>query len=78
MGSVDRINGTEVSAWLIDFDAPIGTAVVENGGYVLLANQYGTVPFGGKILVFKLNGVTTGDTYLWKAGEATILNLSSD
>jgi hypothetical protein len=67
-----------VSAWLIDFDAPVGTAIVVDGEYTLLANQYGTESFGGRTLVFKLNGVPTGETSLWKVGEATILDLSLD
>ena len=71
-------DGTEVSAWVIDFDAPVGTAIVVDGGYTLLVNQYGTESFGGRTLVFKLNGVTTGETSLWKAGGATILDLSLD
>ena len=77
-GILPASDRTEVSAWLIDFDAPVGTAIVVDGEYTLLANQYGTESFGGRTLVFKLNGVPTGETSLWKAGEATILDLSLD
>ena len=78
IGVIPASDGTEVSAWLIDFDAPVGTAIVVDGEYTLLANQYGAESFGGRTLVFKLNGVPTGETSLWKAGEATILDLSLD
>jgi len=69
-------DGTEVTVWLVEFDAPIGTGITSSGIYTALANQHGAKSFGGRALIFKVNGEDSGETFVWKKGEATMLDLS--
>ena len=69
-------DGTEVTVWLVEFDAPIGTGITSSGIYTALANQHGAKSFGGRVLIFKVNGEDSGETFVWKKGEATMLDLS--
>ena len=69
-------DGTEVTVWLVDFDAPIGTGITSGGDYTALANQHGISSFGGRTLILKVNGEDSGETAVWEKGGATILNLS--
>ncbi len=71
-------DGTQVTVWLPEFDAPIGTGVSSGGDYSVLANQHGSRSFGGRFLIFKIDGQDSGETSVWEKGGATILNLSLD
>jgi hypothetical protein len=68
-------DGTRVSIWLPEFDAPIGTGVSSGGDYSALANQYGLRSFGGRSLIFLIDGLDSGQTAIWEKGGATILDL---
>ena len=76
--SVAAPDGTEVTVWVTDFDAPVGTGATSNGKYSVLAHQHGASSFDGKTLIFKVNGEDTGETGSWERGGATILDLSLD
>ena len=69
-------DGTEVTVWLVEFGAAIGTGITSSGIYTALANQHGAKSFGGRVLIFKVNGEDSGETFVWKKGEATMLDLS--
>ena len=71
-------NGTEVSVWVAEYNGPVGTSTASGGNYTVLAHQHGTESFGGKTLIFKVNGQDTGETRNWERGGATILALSLD
>ena len=76
ISSVAAPDGTEVTVWLAEYDAPVGTAITSGGNYFLLTHQYGTESFIGKTLIFKVNGQDTGETGRWERGGATILDIS--
>ena len=76
VGGVTATDNTEVSVWLAEFDAPIGTGVTSGGNYTVLANQHGTESFVGRFLIFKINGLKSAETAVWQKGGATILDLS--
>lgn len=69
-------DGTEVSVWLTQYDKPLGTGTSIGGNYTALAHQYGNSSFGGRRVVFKVNGEDTGETAIWEKGGATILDVS--
>ncbi len=69
-------DGTEVSVWLNQYDSPIGTGTSVDGNYSVLANQFGNSSFGGRLVVFKVNGEDSGETASWEKGGATILDVS--
>jgi hypothetical protein len=69
-------NGTEVTVWLEEFNAPIGAGTSSGGNYTVLANQHGARPFEGRTLIFKVNGQDSGETEIWEKGGATILAVS--
>ncbi len=76
IGGVTAIDNTDVSVWLAEFDAPIGTGITSGGNYTVLANQHGSQSFVGQFLIFKVNGLNTAQTAVWQKGGATILDLS--
>ena len=78
VSGVAAADGTEVTVWVTEYDGPIGTAITAGGAYTVFANQYGLASFGGKDLIFKVNGQETGETATWVRGGATILDLSLD
>ena len=69
-------DGVEVSVWLPEFDSPIGSGLSSGGDYSVLANQHGSKSFGGRSLIFKINGHDAGESATWEKGGATILDLS--
>ena len=69
-------DGTEVTVWVAKYIDPVGTGTTFGGNYTVLAHQHGTESFGGKTLIFKVNGQETGETASWEKGGATILALS--
>ena len=69
-------NGTEVTVWLEEFDAPLGVGTSSGGDYSVLANQHGAWSFEDKTLIFKVNGQDSGETAIWEKGGATILAVS--
>jgi hypothetical protein len=69
-------DGTEVSAWVSDFNSPVGEGIVTDGNYVMNVSQYGTSSFVGKTLTFKIGDTEAGQTSKWETGGATALDLS--
>ena len=69
-------NGTEVTVWLEEFNAPLGAGTSSGGTYSVLANQHGARSFEGRTLIFKVNGQDSGETAIWERGGATILAVS--
>jgi len=69
-------NGTEVTVWLEEFNAPLGAGTSSGGDYSVLANQHGARSFEGRTLIFKVNGQDSGETAIWEKGGATILVVS--
>jgi len=69
-------DGTEVSVWLKQFASPLGTGTSVDGNYSILANQYGNSSFGGRRVIFKINGEDSGESAVWEKGGATILEVS--
>ena len=69
-------NGTEVTVWLEEFNAPLGAGTSSGGTYSVLANQHGARSFEGRTLIFKVNGQDSGETAIWEKGGATILAVS--
>jgi len=69
-------NGSDVTVWLAQFDAPVGVALTFGGNYSVLANQHGSESFEGETLIFKVNGQNSGETAVWERGGATVLDLS--
>ena len=78
IGGVAAPDGTEVTVWLKQYDAPIGAGITSGGNYTVLANQHGLRSFGGRTLIFKVNGEDSGETGIWEMGGGTILELSLD
>ena len=70
-------DGTKVSVWVSDYDAPVGTETVSGGKYSVLVLKYGHA-FAGKTLMFKIADKDTGSTTSWESGGATVLNLATD
>jgi len=77
IGGQPAPDGTEVSVWVSDYDAPVGTEMVSGGKYSVLVSKYGDA-FAGKTLIFKIADKDTGITASWKSGEATVLDLATD
>ena len=77
IGGQPAPDGTEVSVWVSDYDAPVGTETVSGGKYSLKVLKYGDA-FAGKTLKFKIADKDTGATASWESGGATVLNLSTD
>ena len=71
-------DGTEVTVWVTDYSGPVGTGTTASGNYSVLAHQHGTASFNGKTLMFKIDGIETGETGVWEAGNATILAISAN
>ena len=69
-------NGTEVTVWLEEFNAPLGAGTSSGGDYSVLANQHGARSFEGRTLIFKVNGQDSGETAVWEKGGATSLTVS--
>ena len=78
ISSLAAPDGTEVTVWVAEYDAPVGTGVTTGGNYSVLAHQHGAASFNGKTLIFKVNGQDTGETGIWETGDATILAISLD
>jgi len=77
IGGQPAPDGTEVSVWVSDYDAPVATGTVSGGNYSVTVLKYGDA-FAGKTLIFKIADKDTGTTASWERGEATILNLATD
>ena len=69
-------DGTEVSVWLTQYDKPLGTGTSIGGNYTVLAHQHGNSSFGGRMVIFKVNGEVSNETTFWEKGGATILEVS--
>lgn len=77
IGGQPAPDGTEVSVWVSDYDAPVGTETVSGGKYSLKILKYGDA-FAGKTLIFKIADKDTRTTASWESGGATVLNLATD
>lgn len=76
IGGSQAPDGTKVTVWLPEFDGPIGSGTSTGGNYSVLAHQHGSQSFGGRFLIFKIDGQNSEGTAIWEKGGATILNLS--
>ena len=77
IGGQPAPDGTEVSVWVSDYDASVGTEMVSGGKYSLKVLKYGNA-FAGKTLIFKIADKDTKSTASWESGGATVLNLATD
>ena len=77
IGGQPAPDGTEVSVWVSDYDASVGTETVSGGKYSLKVLKYGNA-FAGKTLIFKIADKDTESTASWESGGATVLNLATD
>ena len=76
IGGEPAPDGVEVSVWLPEFNSPIGSGLSSGGDYTVLAYQHGSKSFGGRTLLFKINGQDSGERATWVKGDGTILDLS--
>ena len=76
IGGLAASDGTEVTAWVADFNRPVGAGTVSGGNYTVLVHKHGTASFIGKTITFKVNGQDTGKTGTWERGGASVLALS--
>ena len=76
IGGNQAPDGTKVTVWLPEFDGPIGSGISSSGNYLVLAHQHGYQSFGGRFLIFKVNGRNSEGSAIWEKGGATILDLS--
>jgi len=70
-------DGTKVSVWVSDYNAPLGTGTVSGCEYSAKVFKYGGA-FAGKTLIFKIADKDTGTTAMWESGMATVLDLAID
>ena len=71
-------DGTEVSAWMLQYSEPVGSSVVpavagQPGSYRLLIPQYGK-NFNGTVVRIKVDGNFVTNA-VWQSGEGEILDL---
>ncbi len=76
IGGLAAPDGTVVTVWVAEYNGPVGTGTTTSGNYSVLAHQHGPASFGGKTLIFKVNGEETGESGVWETGEASILAIS--
>ena len=76
INSAPAPDGTEVSVWLKQFASPLGIGTSVGGDYSILAKQYGNSSFGGRRVIFKINGEDSGESAVWEKGGATFLEVS--
>lgn len=76
INGVPATDGAEVTVWVTEYDGPVGAGITSGGNYSVLVHQHGAASFGGKTLIFKVNGQDTGETGSWERGGATILDIS--
>ena len=69
-------DGADVTVGVKEYDGPVGASIASGGNYSVLVHQHGTTSFGGKTLIFKVNGQDTGETGSWERGGATVLDIS--
>ena len=77
IGGLAAPDGTKVSVWVSDYNAPVGTGAVSGGQYSVKTFKYGGA-FAGKTLIFKIADKDTGTTATWESGMATVLDLAVD
>ncbi|MDP6494953.1 MAG: Ig-like domain-containing protein, partial [Dehalococcoidia bacterium] len=77
IGGLAAPDGTRVSVWVLDYNAPVGTGTVSGGQYSVKTFKYGGA-FAGKTLIFKIADKDTGTTATWESGMATVLDLAVD
>lgn len=70
-------DGMPVTAWIKEFEDPVGVALVNGGTYSILIAQYGAVSFSGKELIFKLVAWTAQEKAVWQSGAGDELNLTA-
>ena len=70
-------DGTLVTAYVADFQEPVGEGAVSDGVYVLRVFQYGSESFNGKTVTFKIGDLAANETAVWETFGATELNLTA-
>ena len=77
IGGATAQDGTAITAWIQDYLVPVGEAVVSSGDYSIKVPQYGTEPFKGRTITFKIGGLDAHQSTVWLEGEGDILNLTA-
>lgn len=70
-------DGAVITAWVEDFNEPVGEGAVSGGSYVLRVFQYGSGSFTGKTITFKIGGLIANETATWESLAGDELNLTA-
>ena len=76
--SVVAPDGTEVSVWIEGYSEPLASALVFAGDFTVIVPQYGAESFGGRMLLFRLDGLTAMPEAVWSSGAADLLSLKAE
>ena len=71
-------DGTVITAWVEDFNEPVGEGVVSAGSYFLRVFQYGSRGFGSKTITFKIGSLIANETAKWESLAGDELNLTAN
>ena len=70
-------DGTLVSAWMEAFREPLAQGKIVDGSFLFILPQYGSTPFSGETLFFMIGEFRAGETAIWQAGAADLLDLTA-
>ena len=70
-------DGTLVTAWMKAFREPLAQSMLVDGRSLLMVPQYGSTPFTGETMSFKIGELDAGETAIWQPGGADLLNLTA-
>ena len=71
-------DGTVITAWVSNFQSPVGEGEVTVGIYFLRVFQHGNESFAGKTITFKVGSFDAPQIAFWETLEVTELNLTAD
>ena len=70
-------DGTLVTAWMKAFREPVAQGMLVDGTFLLIVPQYGSTPFSGETMSFKIGELDAGETAIWQPGAADLLDLTA-
>lgn len=70
-------DGTLVTAWMKAFREPLAQGMLVDGRSLLMVPQYGSTPFTGETMSFKIGELDAGETAIWQPGGADLLDLTA-
>lgn len=70
-------DGTLVTVWMKAFREPLAQGQLADGKFLLVVPQYGSAPFSGETMTFKIGELNAGETAIWQPGAADILELTA-